>query len=563
MKKLWMLFFICFAVMLVGCNKNEPPKQAFEEYINLWNDKKFANMYVHLSDHAKKTISKKEFTEKYQKIYEGIGAKNLKVKTKGENTKDKERFLFEVKMDTDGGTVSFIHEVKLVKEKESWKIDWTPDFIFPGMKKDYKVRMQIEQGKRGEIYDRNGKGLATNGKASEVGIIPEKLGETAAQTKEIVAQLLDMSTEEVEQKLTAKWIKPDSFVPIGILKEGTRQNDYIELEGVSSRPINIRTYPLGEAAAHLTGYIGKVNAEELKSLQKKGYQADDLVGKTGLEKVLENKLRGEKGGRVFMEDENGKEIKNVAKKEAKEGENVTLTIDAAIQEKIFNEMKNEAGSSAAVNPKTGETIALVSSPAYNPNILVRGASKAQREAWNNDSKLPMMNRFTKAFVPGSVFKTITGAIGLETKTLNPKEEFKIQGLKWTKDSSWGNYYVTRVNEGNIPSPHLLKEAKVAGNWKENVLSKKNQEIVKSALIKVINDPDGAGRIAKVDGVTLAGKTGTAELKESKEADGKELGWFAAFDANAPDMIVTMMIEDVKGRGGSNVPGEKVKHVFQK
>ena len=128
---------------------------------------------------------------------------------------------------------------------------------FPRNEKDYKVRMQIEQGKRGEIYDRNGKGLATNGKATEVGIIPEKLGEAAAQTKGIVAQLLDMSIEEVEQKLTAKWIKPDSFVPIGVLKEGTRQNDYIELEGVSSRPVNIRTYPLGEAAAHLTGYIGR------------------------------------------------------------------------------------------------------------------------------------------------------------------------------------------------------------------------------------------------------------------------------------------------------------------
>ena len=89
---------------------------------------------------------------------------------------------------------------------------------FPRNEKDYKVRMQIEQGKRGEIYDRNGKGLATNGKATEVGIIPEKLGEAAAQTKGIVAQLLDMSIEEVEQKLTAKWIKPDSFVPIGVLK---------------------------------------------------------------------------------------------------------------------------------------------------------------------------------------------------------------------------------------------------------------------------------------------------------------------------------------------------------
>ncbi|PFZ12353.1 MecA protein [Bacillus pseudomycoides] len=659
MKKIWILLFFCFTFILVGCNKGETSEQAFETYIKLWNDKKFADMYDQLSKHAKESISKKEFTEKNEKIYEGIGVENLKIKRE-KVSKDKtesEVILFTVSMDTAGGEISFSHEATLVKEKDgdkkSWKINWTPDFIFPGMKKNYKVRLQTEQGKRGEIYDRNGKGLVVNGKATEVGIIPEKLGDTGTQTKETIAQLLNMSIEEVDQKLTAKWIKPDSYVPIGILPEGRTQSDYISLEGVSSRPIKVRTYPLGEAAAHLTGYIGEVNAEELKLLQKKGYQADDLVGKTGLEKVLENKLRGEKGGRVFMEDENGKEIKNLAKTEARDGENVTLTIDASIQEKIYNEMKNEAGSSAAINPKTGETIALVSSPAYNPNIIVRGASKAQREVWNNDLKNPMINRFTQAVVPGSVFKTITGAIGLEAKVINPTEEFKIEGLKWTKDSSWGNYYVTRVkdaspidfdkamkysdniyfaqkalkigkdqyesmlkkfgfheklpieyefpisimakdgikndiqladtgygqgqvlmtplhlaltyapivNEGNIPSPHLIqKEVK---NWKENVISKESQRILKSALIKVINDPDGAGKIARIDDMTLAGKTGTAELKESKEADGKELGWFAAFDANAPDMIITMMIEDVKGRGGSNVPGEKIKHIFQK
>ena len=77
--------------MLVGCNKNEPPKQAFEEYINLWNDRKFANMYDHLSDHAKNRFLKR-IHRKISKIYEGIGANNLKVKMKGENTKDKELF---------------------------------------------------------------------------------------------------------------------------------------------------------------------------------------------------------------------------------------------------------------------------------------------------------------------------------------------------------------------------------------------------------------------------------------------------------------------------------------
>ncbi|EOO25735.1 penicillin-binding protein 3 MecA [Bacillus cereus VD133] len=661
MKKIWGLIFFCIVLVLVGCNKEDKPEKVFDMYTKSWNEKNFTNMYDQLSEHAKQTISKKDFIEKYEKIYKGIGVENLKVKRE-EIKNDKENngsILFKVSMDTEGGPISFTHEAKLVQEKggekESWKIDWTPDFIFPGMEKDYKVRMQIEQGKRGEIYDRNGKGLAINGKATQIGIIPEKLGDAATQTKETVAKLLNISVEEVNQKLTAKWIKPDSFVPIGILKEGTSQNDYISLEGVSSHLVPVRTYPLGEAAAHLTGYMGKVNDEELKKLQKKGYQGDDPVGKAGLELVFEDKLRGKKGGRVFMEDAQGKEIKDLTKTESKAGENITLTIDSTLQDKISNEMKGEAGASTAINPKTGETLALVSSPTYDPNAMVRGASKDQREAWNNDPKNPMLNRFTQAIVPGSVFKAITGAIGLETKVINPKEEFKIEGLKWTRNASWGNYYVTRVheanpidfdraikysdniyfaqqalkigkdkfisetkkfgfdeklpieygfavskitnkdikddiqladtgygqgdvvmtplhvalvyapivNDGNIPSPYLIKGHEQAKPWKENVISKETQDILKNAFTKVINDSDGLGKNAKIDGKTLAGKTGTAELKKKKGEDGKELGWFAGFDVNSPDMLVSMMIEDVQNRGGSSIPSQKVKHIFQK
>ena len=86
-----------------------------------------------------------------------------------------------------------------------------------------------------------------------------------------------------------------------------------------------------------------------------------------------------------MEDAQEKKLK-FSKTDAVDGENVTLTIDSAVQEKTYNEMKGEAGSSAAINPKSGETLALVSSPAYDPNIIARGTSKAQREAWSNDPK---------------------------------------------------------------------------------------------------------------------------------------------------------------------------------
>ncbi|HDR4834428.1 TPA: penicillin-binding protein 3, partial [Bacillus cereus] len=237
MRKIWGILFLCLTFMLVGCGKEEKPQEVFDTYVKAWNKQKFADMYDQLSKNAKKDISKKEFTEKYEKIYSGIEVKDLKVETGEvkEDKKDEGPVPFKVSMDTVGGKITFGHEAKMVKEKdgdkESWKIDWTPDFIFPGMTKDSKVRMQTTQPKRGEIYDRNGKGLATNGKASEIGLIPEKLGDTAPQTKETVAKLLNMSVEEIDQKLAAKWVKPGYLVPIGILPEGATQNTYIDLPG--------------------------------------------------------------------------------------------------------------------------------------------------------------------------------------------------------------------------------------------------------------------------------------------------------------------------------------------
>ncbi|HDX9579151.1 TPA: penicillin-binding transpeptidase domain-containing protein [Bacillus pseudomycoides] len=664
MKKIWGMLLIFSLLLVVGCGKEEQPEQAMDTYVKAWNEKKFDKMYDQLSKEAKQSISKDDFVKKYENVYTGIAVKNLKVaaETKKEDKKDEKNNAnvpFKVNMDTIGGKISFENEAKLVKEKdgdkEVWKVDWNPSFIFPTMKQDDKVLVQSFSPKRGEIYDRDGNRLATNGKAAEVGIVPGKLGESAQQTKETLAKLLQMPVEDIEKKLTAKWVQPSYYVPLSVLPEGANENDYISMPGVKTSSVNVRTYPLGEAAAHLTGYMGKVNAEDLKKLEGKGYKADDPIGRTGLENVFEDKLRGEKGGRVYIVDSKGKELKELAKKQAKDGENITLTIDGNLQQKIYAEMKGEAGSSAAVHPKTGETLALVSSPSYNPNVMMRESAKAEREALSNDQKKPMTNRFTQAYAPGSVFKPITGAIGLGTKVLDPKESLKIDGVRWAKDSSWGNYYVTRVkdanpvdfekammysdniyfaqealkigkdkfteeakkfglgeklpieygfatsqiakndikndiqladtgygqgevlmsslhvalsyapivNEGNIPSPHLVKDDKQVKAWKEKVVSKENNDILKNSLIKVVNDPEGTGKIAKLDGITLAGKTGTAELKESKDADGKELGWFVAFDANSPNMIVAMMIEDVKGRGGSSIPAEKVKHVFQK
>ncbi|MFX3625289.1 MAG: penicillin-binding transpeptidase domain-containing protein [Ectobacillus sp.] len=661
MRKAWGLVICCFFLVLTGCQKEPRPEEALEAYIKAWNNQQFDKMYEQLSSQSKKAITKEDFTKRYKTIYSGIEVSKLKVTpVVPEEVKEKNDTVqlgYTAKMEALAGPFSFKNSIKLVKEKQeketAWRVQWNPSLIFPGMKEGDKVRVKTFEAKRGEIVDRNGNGLAINGAAKQVGIVPEKLGPDAEQTKEALAMLLGMAVENIESKIKAKWVQPHYFVPIAVLPDEANDDDYISLPGVAVQQIPMRTYPLKEAAAHLTGYIREVSAEDLKKL--KGYKPGDVVGKAGMEQVYENELRGEDGGRIYIVDANGNEKKELAKRQAKDGQTLVAAIDANLQQDIYKEMNGDAGTSAAVNPKTGEVLALISSPAYDPNAFVRGIKPSQWEAWSNDPKKPMLNRFTKAYAPGSVFKPITAAIGLNTKTLNPNEAKEISGLKWAQNSSWGNYYVTRVKEvspvnlekamlysdniyfaqqgleigkerfveeakkfgfgeklplsypfqqsslaangvktniqladtaygqgevvmtslhmalayapiaadGNIPAPSLKKGENEGKVWKEGVMTSEQAKLLENTLIQVVNHPEGTGRAAKMEGAILAGKTGTAELKKEKGGQGQENGWFVAYNTNAPDTVIAMMIEDVKERGGSSYVAGKVKNVFSR
>ncbi|WP_028399653.1 penicillin-binding transpeptidase domain-containing protein [Ectobacillus panaciterrae] len=661
MKKIWGILLLCCFASLAACNKEPQPEETMKAYIQAWNKQEFSKMYEQLSSDSKKEVSKEDFVKRYENIYSSIEVSQVtaelaETKEKKQQDKEKTDLHYKAKINTVAGTISFDHHAALVKEKkgekEEWKIVWNPSLLFPSMQKGDEVRIKPYPAKRGEILDQKGNGLAINGTAYQVGIVPEKLGETAQTTKESLAKMLGITTEEIDKKLKEKWVQSNLFVPLAILPDEANHNDYTSLPGVKIVNKPMRTYPLKEAAGHLTGYVGEITAEELKTL--KGYKAGDTIGKRGLEQVYENELRGENGGRIYIIDANKKEKGQLAEKPAKDGETLTVTINTNLQKELYNEMKSDAGTAGAVDPKTGNVLALVSSPSFDPNTFVRGMKSSQWEALNADQKKPLLNRFTQAYAPGSVFKPITAAIGLNTKTLNPQEEKQIPGLQWAKDSSWGNYYVTRVKDaspinlekamvysdnvyfaqeglkigkekfaeeakkfgfaeklplkypfqestiaakgikndiqladtaygqgevvmtslhlalsyapfvtgGTIPVPSLKEGENTGKAWKENVISAENAKMLNAALVKVVNDAEGTGRGAKIEGASLAGKTGTAELKREKGEEGQENGWFVAYDAVNPNMIVAVMIEDVKTRGGSSYVVNKVKHVFE-
>ncbi|MCJ7691395.1 MAG: penicillin-binding transpeptidase domain-containing protein, partial [Clostridiaceae bacterium] len=303
-------------------------------------------------------------------------------------------------------------------------------------------------------------------------------------------------------------------------------------------------------------------------------------------------------------------------------------------------------------------LALVSSPSYDSNVYTTYKSNTTNAKWEslqNSGKDPFTNRFTGTYSPGSTFKLITAAIGLEQGTIDPTKKIEITANEWQKDASWGPHMVTRVgnrvapvnlqdafvysdniyfakaaldigkdefikgsskfgigeelpidypmvksqvangkiindealadtgygqgqvlmsplhialaysavvNDGNIMSPTLENFNKEITSkiWKANAASIESVKIIKEDLTAVIDNPDGTGNASKIDGIVLAGKTGTAELTEDGAA--KENGWFICMDTENPKIVVAMLIEDVKERHGSHYVVPIVKEVME-
>lgn len=645
-------------LIAAGCSKEPTPEDRFEAYIKLWNQQKFDQMYDYLTEGSKGVISKEDFTNRYKKIYDDLQISDIKItfKKPKEDEQAKEetaKYTFSAKMNSIGGEIEFTHEAKLKKEERdkenNWYVDWNTTYIFPELKDGDKISLSTVAPKRGEIVDRNGNGLAVNGQVYEVGVVPGKLEGQKAPVIEQLSSLLKMTPESIEKALGASWVKPDLFVPLKkvAIDDTERVAQLVALEPVQTKKVEARIYPYKEAAAHLIGYVGSITAEEFEKLKDKGYTSTDVIGKRGLEEVYDEQLKGKSGTKITIKKPDGNSIV-LAERPVEDGQNVKLTIDANLQERIFTELNGEAGTSAAINPTTGETLALVSSPSFDPNQATLGFSGDEWKALEENPLKPLTTRFNKSYAPGSVLKPITAAIGLESKAITTDKALEISGLKWQKSASWGNYFVTRVHEASpvnlekalvfsdniyfaqaaleigkdnfsaglkkfgfdaeLEYPFPLEKSTIGDLGKEIGLAdsgygqgqiqmsivhlletytpfvnggnmvkptlvqdaEKSQEPVVSAdiaatispmLRKVVGDANGTAHAAEMGDYPLSGKTGTAEIKQKQGEKGIENGWFIAYNANQPDLMIAMMVENVLGRGGSSVPVNKVKNVI--
>ncbi|MBO0960988.1 penicillin-binding transpeptidase domain-containing protein [Neobacillus sp. MM2021_6] len=467
MKKIiGILLLLVVMASIAGCSKEPTPEERFSDYIALWNKQKFTKMYDYLSNDAKQTITKDEFTTRYQKIYEDLQITGLKIDFKkpkeDKDAKEKVTYSFSAKMNSIAGPIHFSQKAKLQEEKrddkKNWYLDWNTGFIFPELKEGDTIGLSTVAPKRGEIVDRDGDGMAVNGQVYEVGVVA---GKEDPAVLESLSALLGMPKEQITKALGANWVKPGLFVPLKkvSMDDQERIAQLVALEPVQTRKVEARVYPFGAAAAQLVGYVGSITADELEKRKDKGYTDKDVIGKRGLEQVLDEQLKGTSGVKIVMKKKSGDAV--LAEKPVVDGKNVKLTIDADVQEAVFAEMtgasaegaagtSGEAGTAAVMNPVTGETLALVSSPSFDPNQAVLGFSAEEWKGLQDDPRKPLTTRFKQAYAPGSVMKPLTAAVGLAGGSIKPEEGVPILGKQWQKDKSWGGYFVTRVHAGTDP-----------------------------------------------------------------------------------------------------------------
>lgn len=310
---------------------------------------------------------------------------------------------------------------------------------YAGLADGNRIRIVPSMAPRGTFYDRNGELLVTNRPGFSVSLLPL----TAPISDDVIDRLSDLlkvPTDEIKTKIAGH----SGFNPIRIKTDVTPdivsiiEEQKSQYPGVVIEVTPIRDYILKQEGAHTFGYVSEINDTELEKMKDEGYKSGDIIGKFGLEKVYDKELRGENGGQQVEVDVSGKPVQILGRKEPIPGDDLELTIDINLQqaaEKAVDEQLTQIGAHAAaavvMNPQTGEILAMVSRPAFDPNLFAHGISSKDWNQLNNNPYHPMDNKtITGEYPPGSTFKIVTGTAALTEGVVTPDEQIFDSGHHW-------------------------------------------------------------------------------------------------------------------------------------
>ncbi|PWB80668.1 MAG: penicillin-binding protein 2 [Candidatus Methylomirabilota bacterium] len=518
-----------------------------------------------------------------------------------------------------------------------------------------RLRLRSVEAPRGLIIDRNGEVMVENLASFDLYAIPEDMPDVE-DTARRLAVILQSSPDELRQRVS-QW-RGSQFEPV-LLRKGVDQRivtaieeQKIDLPGVGLQVRPVRTYPNGGSAATLLGYVAEVSGTQLQSKEFRDFHPGETMGQAGIERRYDAFIRGVDGGEQVEVDALGRVSRLIRQVEPQSGFNLHLTLDNRLQRAAEEAMQGRSGALIAVHPLTGEILAMVSQPSYDPNQFSQRLTSEQWRKLITDPHHPMQNKGLQGqYAPGSIFKLVTALAALEKGAITPETKFSCDGAfnlgshlfhDWKKGghgtldlrqaiaNSCNIYFyntalkagigeITRVarelglgapsglglgGEARGVIPHNTTGSQPAGGWypgntvmagigqgmvtvtpiqavmmvsaianggtlyrpwvvrKIETLDRElieeygpervrkvdidpdNLAIVRDGMQAVVNE--GTGSRAKIPGLSVAGKTGTAQVVEnsgSQRGDKRDHAWFVSFaPADNPQIAIAVVIE---------------------
>jgi len=305
--------------------------------------------------------------------------------------------------------------------------------VYTTLARQNQMSLMPVEPQRGLIYDRNGVLLAENIPVYNLVVTPSRVPDLKTTLGEL-QKIISITDEEVNQFQRQRRLhRRFEAVPLKIkLNEEEVAKfslDQYRFPGVSIQAEFIRHYPLGSVFAPVVGYVGRINAEELEQVESSNYSATNFIGKTGIEKYYEEKLHGVVGDQQAETDARGQVVRVLSTTPSIPGNNLYLTIDSKLQIAAQKILGKQRGAIVAIEPHTGEVLAFVSNPSYDPNLFVKGINKKDYQALQSNPDEPLYNRALRGrFAPGSTVKPLLSLKALSTGVITP--DFTVNDPGW-------------------------------------------------------------------------------------------------------------------------------------
>ncbi len=358
---------------------------------------------------------------------------------------------------------------------QAWRVAWSPDDLFKGMAAGATLRIESTIPNRANIYDRNGQVLADqNGRVVRLQVVPQQIPSYA----DCLNALSGAINEPVDDLQTRFAEHPSWLIDLGEIDAQVYEQTHDSLTefcGVTFKEQPTRRYPAGTSMAHIIGYVGYPDEEDIPDVEAAGFTQESILGRAGVELTWDETLRGTPGETLSLVNSNGAVVSQLARVAAKPGQSLWLTIDVDYQRRVqqivadaYTQAKDswaqtsKGASIVVMNPNTGEILALVSYPSYDDNAYLPFPSMGRQQAqqliqqYTNDPRHPEVNRPTQGlYALGSTMKTVTATAAADSGVYALNQAYVCTGI-WDRDITRYDWY--RPGHGRVTLASALTQS---------------------------------------------------------------------------------------------------------